>query len=339
MNNKLRPVTRIITLVSTIGLVAVLFLPMWRIELSAPQYPEGLNMIIYPHKLGGDVDVINGLNHYIGMRTLHTKDFVEFQILPFLIGAIAFFGLLTLLVNRKWFFTAWAAFFILFGIIAMVDFYRWEYNYGHTLDSTAPIKVPGMAYQPPLIGYKKLLNFGAYSIPDLGGWVFIAVGALLLAGLIIELRKTVRITRKLEIKTAVAGAFLIFSLQSCSAQPVELKMGVDACDFCKMTLSDPRFGGELITIKGRVYRFDDTHCLSSFISAKSVPTSDIKTIWLCDFSNKGQLVATDQAILLKSEKLLSPMSGNTAAFASRQDMETARKTYPGEELSWKAISQ
>ena len=44
----------------------------------------------------------------------------------------------------------------------MVDFYLWEYEYGHNLDPTAPIQVPGMSYQPPLIGYKMLLNFGAY---------------------------------------------------------------------------------------------------------------------------------------------------------------------------------
>jgi len=49
--------------------------------------------------------------------------------------------------------------FVLFGIIAMVDFWRWEYDYGHDLDPNAAIIVPGMAYQPPLIGFKQLLNF------------------------------------------------------------------------------------------------------------------------------------------------------------------------------------
>jgi copper chaperone NosL len=61
----------------------------------------------------------------------------------------------------------------------MYDFWRWEYNYGHNLNPDAAIIVPGMAYQPPLIGYKQLLNFGAYSMPDIGGWIFIGVGVLL----------------------------------------------------------------------------------------------------------------------------------------------------------------
>ena len=68
----------------------------------------------------------------------------------------------------------------------MVDFWRWEYQYGHDLDPDAAIRIPGMAYQPPLIGFKQLLNFGAYSIPDIGGWIFIIVGCCLLGLVIIE---------------------------------------------------------------------------------------------------------------------------------------------------------
>jgi copper chaperone NosL len=335
MNKKLQPATRIITLLSAIALAAVLFLPMWKIELTAPQYPEGLKLIIYPHKLGGDVEIINGLNHYIGMRTLHADDFVEFQILPYLIGAIAFFGLLSFVINRKWFFTAWAGFFILFGIVAMVDFYRWEYNYGHSLDPTAPIKVPGMSYQPPLIGYKELLNFGAYSIPDAGGWIFIAVGLLMVVGLILELRKTVRITRKLEIKAAAAGAVMLMTLSSCSVGPEPLKLGVDACDYCKMTISDARFGGELITTKGRLYKFDDVHCLDNFLTENKYLQADIKSSWLIDFSGQGSLIEAQKALLLKSDKLKSPMGGNMAAFASREQLNAARNDYPGEVLTWK----
>ena len=60
----------------------------------------------------------------------------------------------------------------------MYDFWRWEYNYGHNLNPDAAIIVPGMAYQPPLIGFKQLLNFGAYSMPDIGGWIFVSAGAL-----------------------------------------------------------------------------------------------------------------------------------------------------------------
>ncbi|SFS82952.1 hypothetical protein [Sphingobacterium wenxiniae] len=181
---------RIILIVCSLALLSVIFLPIWRIELDAAQYPEGLELKIYSNKLAGQVEIINGLNHYIGMKTLHADDFIEFTVLPYLIG---FFALAFLAVglrgNRKsiyWLFGG----FVLFGIVAMVDFYRWLYEYGHDLDPNAPIIVPGMAYQPPLIGFKQLLNFGAFSIPDIGGWIFIAVGILLAYCTFIEFRRS-----------------------------------------------------------------------------------------------------------------------------------------------------
>ncbi|MEP7081125.1 MAG: hypothetical protein ABI784_10375, partial [Ginsengibacter sp.] len=168
---------------------AVLFVPLWQIELSAPQYPEGLVLKMYPNKLGGNVEVINGLNHYIGMKTLHAENFIEFTVLPYIIGFFAAFALLVFFINKKKWLYALFFSFVGFGIIAMIDFYRWNYNYGHDLDPNAPIQVPGMSYQPPLIGYKQLLNFGAYSIPDIGGWIFIGVGLMLLTAVIIQFRK------------------------------------------------------------------------------------------------------------------------------------------------------
>ena len=77
MNEKQLPGwLRTIVIICGLALIAVLFLPVWRIDLAAPQYPEGLMLLIYANKLGGSVDIINGLNHYIGMKTLHTEDFV-----------------------------------------------------------------------------------------------------------------------------------------------------------------------------------------------------------------------------------------------------------------------
>ena len=188
-NNNLSVLSRVITIICGLGLIAVLFVPLWQIELAAPQYPEGLVLKMYPNKLGGNVDVINGLNHYIGMKTLHAENFLEFTILPYIIGFFAAFCFFVALINKKRWLNYLFISFVLFGIVAMVDFYRWNYNYGHDLDPNAAIQVPGMTYQPPLIGYKQLLNFGAYSIPDIGGWIFIVVGLLLLTAVFLQYRQ------------------------------------------------------------------------------------------------------------------------------------------------------
>ena len=158
---------------------ASLFLPLWRIELDAPQYPEGLVLQLHANKIAGDVDIINGLNHYIGMATLHTENFFEFTVLPYFFGSFALIAFALIFINRRKAVLVFLITFVLFIAISAVDFYRWNYEYGHNLDPNAAIIVPGMAYQPPLLGFKQLLNFGAYSIPDVGGWLLTAVGIIL----------------------------------------------------------------------------------------------------------------------------------------------------------------
>lgn len=176
---KLALVSKILLFIIAGLFIGSLFVPMWQIDLDAPQYPEGLVLKLHTNKIGGDVEIINGLNHYIGMATLHTENFIEFKILPYIIGTFSLISLALIFINNRKFVLVFFTTFVLFVILAGVDFYRWNYEYGHNLDPNAAIKVPGMAYQPPLIGYKQLLNFGAYSIPDTGGWMLVGAGVLL----------------------------------------------------------------------------------------------------------------------------------------------------------------
>lgn len=187
-NTSLKTLTRIVSALAGLALFSAIVLPIWKIELTAPQYPEGLEMFIYSNKIGGEIEIINGLNHYIGMRTIHEEDFAEFVVLPYIIGLLAVFGILTAIVNRKWFLYLWFAFFVIFVLAVGIDFYFWLYNYGHNLDPTAPIQVPGMTYQPPLIGFKQLLNFGAFSIPASGGWIMAIAGTAMAAVVGLELK-------------------------------------------------------------------------------------------------------------------------------------------------------
>lgn len=189
MNQKLNKISRVLLIISGLALISVLFVPIWSIYLEAPQYPEGLGMSIYVNHIGGDIDIINGLNHYIGMKTIHANDFIEFKVLSYCVGFFAALFLLTGAIANKKLFYLLSVLFIAFGVTAMVDFWRWEYDYGHNLNPEAAIKVPGMTYQPPLIGYKQLLNFGAYSYPDLGGYIFLFAGLVILIVLFLLFKK------------------------------------------------------------------------------------------------------------------------------------------------------
>jgi copper chaperone NosL len=337
-SQNLKILSRLIIFICGILLIIVLFVPLWRIELNAPQYPEGLVLKMFPNKIAGDVDIINGLNHYIGMKTLHTKDFMEFTILPYIIVFFAIFCFLVVFLKKKKWLTILFTLFVLFGIIAMVDFWRWEYNYGHDLNSDAAIQIPGMAYQPPLIGYKKLLNFGAYSIPDIGGWIFVGVGLLLLTALIIQFmgRKN-RIVPGINKIVAAISAVLIFGLTSCNTGPQAIKFGVDACSFCKMSIADNRFGAEIVTKKGKVFKFDDMHCLLAFRKANTIDKNDIKEIYLLNFDEPHNFIEASKAFLWKSDELHSPMSGNIANFTAETKLKEVVQKFKGEEVTWAAL--
>jgi len=331
---------RILLILGSILLVIVLFVPLWQIQLSAPQYPEGLVLKMYPHKLSGSVDIINGLNHYIGMKTLHTKDFIEFTVLPLIICFFALCCIAVAFFNKKKWLIVLTVLFVLFGVVAMADFWRWEYHYGHDLNPEAAIQIPGMAYQPPLIGYKQLLNFGAYSVPDTGGYLFIAVGLLLLACIIIQILKE-RKSRvgRFAFSKIIAGFILAIFVGSCNNGPQPIKTGVDSCSFCKMTFGDNKFGAEIITTKNKIYKFDDMHCLFSFKKTNPVIWDNVKEIYLVRYDGSHEFINASKAHLLKSDNLRSPMEGNVAAFAEIDSLKIIAEKFKGNEISWNELNK
>lgn len=320
--------------ICAVAMILVLFVPMWRIDLVAPQYPEGLYLLIHADRLSGNVDIINGLNHYIGMKTLNADDFPEFKILPFIISFFALLFLATAIVRRKLLLKISFILFVVFGVIAMIDFWKWEYDYGHNLNPEAAIKVPGMSYQPPLIGYKQLLNFSAYSMPDVGGWIFVGVGMLLLLLILVAWRQSKRANH--QSRLVAACLLLSVTLASCNIEPQPLRNGIDNCSFCKMTLSDDRFGAEIITKKGKVFKFDDTHCLLTYLS-KSIELKEVSATYITEYVGKHELINVEKVLLLKSEQLQSPMGGNIAGFSTKIDLEKEKKRVNGMEISWSQL--
>ena len=323
----------ILLIVSALLFCSLLF-PMWRIELEAPQYPEGLVLQLYANKIGGDVDVINGLNHYIGMKTLHTEDFVEFKILPYIFGFFGLFALAMIFVNKRKGVVILFLSFLLFGVLAGVDFYRWNYEYGHNLNPNAAIVVPGMAYQPPLIGYKQLLNFGAYSIPDIGGWMMIAAGVLLFVIVVKETRFLGRF-RKQNIQPVLI-LLLSFSVFSCSDfKAVPLKLNADNCDFCKMSIADGKYGAEIITQKGRVYKFDDIMCMVNYCKENS--NTKIGVYYVNDFAQNNSLIPAETAFFLSGGTINSPMHGGFIAFSSEKESKEFAVKLNAKPINWNAI--
>ncbi|MDF1547029.1 MAG: hypothetical protein P1P88_04360 [Bacteroidales bacterium] len=166
--------SKILMISGSLLLFSLFVFPLWNITLEAPQYPIPLGMNIWVNKLvghqEGDIQNINLMNHYVGMKPLpeHMK---EFDVFPIVIIVMGILGIALGFIGNKKLFLTWFIVMALLGIAGIYDFYLWEYDYGHNLSDKAAIKIPGMAYQPPLIGSKKILNFTAVSSPLTGAYL------------------------------------------------------------------------------------------------------------------------------------------------------------------------
>ena len=190
----MRRLSRLLVALAALSLGLLYVLPLWHIGLKAPQYPEGLGLYIAMNEIRGeqpqDLNSINGLNHYIGMKKIEPDAIPELRIMPWVIRLLILSGVGVAVYGKRWPLGAWVTAFFLGALGGLVDFWRWGYDYGHNLDPRAAIRVPGMTYQPPLIGGKQLLNFHATSWPAAGGWIAIGVLAVSTLIYLLELRRT-----------------------------------------------------------------------------------------------------------------------------------------------------
>jgi hypothetical protein len=187
---KIASITMIIGSALLLGLFVF---PLWSISLEAPQYPSGIGMYIHLDGLEGhekhDIQNIDGLNHYIGMRKLPKQDEMwEFSVFPKVIAAMSFLGILIGLlglfkkVSYKWF-LGWLILMTVLGIMGIFDFNAWMTDYGTNLDPKAIMKMTDadgnpLSYKPPLFGSKDILNFTAHSYPALGA-ILMGIGMFL----------------------------------------------------------------------------------------------------------------------------------------------------------------
>lgn len=335
--------SRILTAAAAILLTGLYFLPIWKVELQAPQYPEGLGMYIGVSDIRGfdefDLQKINNLNHYIGMQEIDPASIPELRYLPWVLGALIAAGLLVAVLGRRRLLHAWMVVLVVAAVAGLADFYRWGHDYGHNLDDTAIIKVPGMAYQPPVIGSKQLLNFRAASWPASGG---------LLAGVAFLMTAAAAFAARgghgRAGRGAVAAAALAVSACATGDPHPIAYDGSESCEYCRMVITDRRFGAEIVTRSGRALKFDSIECLASFVNQGEAGTRPA-TIWVTDYSQPGTLITAETARFVQvSDGPSSPMGmglrahgagsveagGNTMDWATVLELvASSRTTGPG----------
>ena len=360
--------SRILILVASLALGLLYVLPMWTIELEAPQYPEGIGMVIRLNTIEGqkehDLKNINGLNHYIGMKPIEPDSIPELRIMPVVVAVLLLTGIGVAVLGRRRLLYAWTLGFLAVSLVGLADFWKWEYDYGHDLDPTAAIQVPGMSYQPPLIGSRQILNFTAHSWPGAGGWIAIlaaATAVLVSAG---EWRRGRTLAhaapegapdsreptggvdgeRDAKPRRATAAGHtgatgtvtalaLLAALTGCGEPgPRPLAAGVDACADCLMVLDAGGHGAEVVTRTGKILTFDSAECMVNHLLTGD--GEEPRSTWVTDFSDPETLVAAEDAYYLVSPTLPSPMGLGITAFARPQDRDGALNAFGGEAADW-----
>ena len=173
---QLSPLSRILMVAATLALLPTVLLPTWSITLKAPQYPQGLELTIYPNTVAGDIREVNLLNHYIGMDEIEPNEFPEFRFIPFFILRFFGFALLAALIGRMPIAALGWMDFVLFGVVMLYTMQHWLAEYGQNLAPTAPLKIA--PFTPRFIGNTVIGQFSVASWPGTGA-ILMAVAGLI----------------------------------------------------------------------------------------------------------------------------------------------------------------
>lgn len=336
-------------LIGGLLLLSLYALPMWEITLGAPQYPDPLGMHIWINKITGmnphDLKNINLMNHYIGMESI-PETIPELRYFPYIIGFMFLMAVLFAILGNNKLYLFWFIIMIILGSLGMYDFWLWEHNYGHNLHSDAAIKFVDeignpMSYQPPLIGYKTILNFKVTSFPAVGAYLlFLGMISSLLAFYIGKKEKIISKTKKkifnehkkLKIATITLIALLLIS---CSVEEREINYGHDSCHYCKMLIVDKNHATEIVTKKGKVYTYDSLECMLNVI--KESNHKKFKFFLTNVMNNPIELYNAEECSFLICKALASPMGGYLTAFESKDHAISMRNKIGGEIYSWDSL--
>ncbi len=178
--------TRWLLLMLLVPLALAVIAPIWQMRFEAPQYPQGLELVIFPYTVTGDVQEVNTLNHYIGMAKIDRAALSDLDFLPFALGVMMLLLLRVVALGDVRSLLDLVALYSYFGMFAFARFAYTLYVFGHNLDPKAAFQVA--PFTPTVLGTGVVANFTITSLPARGSFYLAAVGALLLVTLLMNMR-------------------------------------------------------------------------------------------------------------------------------------------------------
>lgn len=186
---------------AALSLVISIFFPYWIMSLEAPQYPKGLHVRTYINRLEGDVQEIDGLNHYIGMQPLDSAAQLERSLSIVMIGITALLVISTTFIHTKWA-VLLALPTVLFPLFFLADMYYWLRNFGQNLDPTAALSSYIEPFMPPLFGSGLIGQFNTTASFGVGFYLACLASIFVLVGLYFHRKAFKPLVDALEAKEA-----------------------------------------------------------------------------------------------------------------------------------------
>ena len=128
---------------------------------------------------------------------------------------------------------------------------------------------------------------------------------------------------------------LILILISCTVSPKSIDYGSDGCHFCKMTIVDKSHAAEVVTKKGKVYKFDATECMINFMD--EFDTSEIELYLSNNYTEPGELIDATVATYLISKNVPSPMGAFLSAFEDNEQAKIVQMEKDGKLYTWEEL--
>lgn len=138
------------------------------------------------------------------------------------------------------------------------------------------------------------------------------------------------------ISLILLSSFTLF-LAACSTGPEPIAYGHDGCAYCEMTIMDHRYGTELVTSKGKIYKFDSIECLVRYIKEGEAEKENAKLFLLTPFTHPETLEDANHSFILHSQNMPSPMGMFLTAFKDEATALQFQKENGGEIYTWKEL--
>ena len=129
-------------------------------------------------------------------------------------------------------------------------------------------------------------------------------------------------------------ALIAVLLTACSVSPEPIEYGSDSCAFCKMSIVDQRFGSEIVTSKGKVYKFDAIECMVNMVKVGDIQAEDVKLYLVTHYTNPAKLTPAENSVFLQTGEIKSPMGANLSAFPDKESIQALVTGNDGALYKW-----